>query len=186
MDLISTVILAIGLSMDAVAVSVSTSMAEKEMSAFHSFRMAFFFGIFQAVMPLLGWLAGLSFRSLIQGVDHWIAFVLLAIIGGKMIYESFHEDCDCEPRKAMTLTVLLGLAVATSIDALAAGISFALLKMSILIVVSIIGVITFTLSFIGTRIGKKVGCHFSSRVEIIGGLTLIGIGIKILIEHLVG
>ncbi len=184
MDLISTILLAIGLSMDAVAVSISTSLSVKEIKIHYALRMALFFGLFQAAMPLIGWLAGVGFRNLIQGVDHWIAVILLGIIGGRMIYGSFKIDCETTPKNPMNLYTLLGLSVATSIDALAAGVSFAVLEMNILTVIAIIGFTTFLLSFIGTRIGKRVGCHFGSRIELLGGIILVGIGVRILIQHL--
>jgi len=171
--------------MDAVAVSISTCIALKGIPFSDSLKMAGMFGLFQAVMPLIGWLAGLTFRKLIQGTDHWIAFVLLGVIGGKMIVESFRMKCESPKGNSLSLAVLLGLAVATSIDALAAGVSFALLKLNILTTITIIGSITFALSFTGTQIGQKVGCRFSSRVERLGGLILIVIGLKILIQHLV-
>ncbi|MCX6579798.1 MAG: manganese efflux pump MntP family protein [Candidatus Aminicenantes bacterium] len=184
MDLISVILLAVGLSMDAVAVSISTCLTFKEIKIRHALRMALFFGVFQAAMPLIGWLAGAAFRGLIQGFDHWIAITLLGIIGGRMIYGSFKIDCETTPRNPMNLSTLLGLSVATSIDALAAGVSFGVLKMNILTVIAIIGFTTFLLSFIGTRIGKRVGCHFSGRMELLGGIILVGIGVRILIQHL--
>ncbi len=185
MDLISLLILAVGLSMDAMAVSVSTGICVKEIAYRDSLKMAGFFGIFQAIMPLTGWTLGISFRKLIQGVDHWVAFGLLFLIGGKMIYESFKSNCETTPNNPLKFHVLLGLSIATSIDALAAGVSFAVLKLDIIKVILIIGFTTFSISFIGTRIGKRVGCHFSSRVELIGGIVLIGIGVRILIQHLI-
>lgn len=184
MDLISTIVLAGGLAMDALAVSISSSIALKEAKWIHALKFGLFFGLFQALMPLIGWLAGMSFRSLIKDIDHWIAFALLSLIGGKMIMESFKKDCDSPKTNPLSLYVLLGLSVATSIDALAAGVSFGLLKLNILIVISIIGAITFALSTIGARLGKRLGCHFGERVELLGGIILIGIGIKILLEHL--
>lgn len=188
MDLISTVVLAFGLAMDAFAVSICTSITLTEIKFRYALKIAFFFGMFQAIMPLIGWLAGISFRHLIGQIDHWIAFGLLSVIGGKMIVESFKiKKSQCEIRESdpLNLYLLLGLSIATSIDALAAGVSFGVLKLNILLVITIIGSITFVLSFLGTRIGKRLGCHFSSRVEMVGGIILIGIGIKILAEHLV-
>jgi putative Mn2+ efflux pump MntP len=184
MDLISTVVLACGLAMDAFAVSISSSITLKEIKWKHALKFGLFFGVFQAGMPLLGWLAGIGFRELIQGIDHWIAFGLLASIGGKMIWESF-KDCDTPGNNPLKLHVLLSLSVATSIDALAAGVSFAVLKLNIVLVITVIGAITFVLSTIGARIGYRLGCHFRERVELIGGIILVGIGIKIVIEHIV-
>ncbi|NIM11431.1 MAG: hypothetical protein GTO45_36820 [Candidatus Aminicenantes bacterium] len=188
MDLISMVVLAFGLAMDAFAVSICTSITLTEIKFKQALKVAFFFGMFQAIMPLVGWLAGIGFRRLIGQIDHWIAVGLLGVIGGKMIVESFKiKKSQCEIRESdpLNLYLLLGLSIATSIDALAAGVSFGVLKLDILLVITIIGSITFVLSFLGTRIGKRLGCHFSSRVEMLGGIILIGIGIKILAEHLV-
>ncbi|UCH95946.1 MAG: manganese efflux pump [Candidatus Aminicenantes bacterium] len=185
MDLISTVVLAVGLSMDAFAVSISSSFTLKEIKWKHALKFGLFFGVFQAIMPLFGWLAGIGFRDLIQEIDHWIAFGLLALIGGKMILGSFKKDCNPAENDPLKLHVLLGLSVATSIDALAAGVSFGLLKLNILTVVTIIGAVTFALSAIGARIGRRLGCRFGERVELVGGIILISIGIKIVIEHIV-
>jgi putative Mn2+ efflux pump MntP len=187
MDLISTVVLAFGLAMDAFAVSICTSITLTEIKFRYALKIALFFGLFQAIMPLIGWLAGISFRRLIGQIDHWIAFGLLGVIGGKMIVESFKikkNQCEIRGSDPLNLYLLLGLSIATSIDALAAGVSFGVLKLNIWLVITIIGSITFVLSFLGTRIGKRLGCHFSSRVEMVGGIILIGIGIKILAEHL--
>jgi putative Mn2+ efflux pump MntP len=188
MDLISTVVLAFGLAMDAFAVSICTSITLREIKFKQALKVAFFFGMFQAIMPLMGWLAGIGFRRLIGQIDHWIAVGLLGVIGGKMIVESFKiKKSQCEIRESdpLNLSLLLGLSIATSIDALAAGVSFGVLKLNIWLVITIIGSITFVLSFLGTRIGKRLGCQFSSKVEILGGIMLVGIGIKILAEHLV-
>lgn len=184
MDLVSTVVLACGLAMDALAVSICSSITIKEIKWKHALTFGLFFGVFQAGMPLVGWLVGISFRELIQGIDHWIALGLLGLIGGKMIWESF-KDCDTLGNNPLKLHVLLSLSVATSIDALAAGVSFGVLKLKILMVITVIGAVTFVLSTIGARIGYRLGCHFGDRVELIGGIILIGIGIKIVIEHLV-
>jgi len=185
MDFISMTILAFGLAMDALAVSISSSMTIKDIKWGQALKFGFFFGIFQAIMPLVGWLAGITFRGLIQEVDHWIAFGLLAAIGGKMIYESFKIDCNSRKSNPLNLLVLLGLSVATSIDALAAGVSFGLLELDILTVILIIGMVTFLLSTLGARIGWRLGCHFEERVEQVGGVILILIGIKIVIEHII-
>jgi manganese efflux pump family protein len=185
MDLTSTVILGFGLSMDALAVSICSSFALDEMKWKHALRFGLFFGVFQAGMPLIGWLAGIGFRGLMRDIDHWIAFGLLLVIGGKMIRESFNKDCHSSKANPLSLHVLLGLSVATSIDALAAGVSFGLLDLNIFTVIAIIGIITFTLSSLGARIGRQLGCHFGERVELAGGIILVGIGIKILIDHLV-
>jgi putative Mn2+ efflux pump MntP len=146
--------------------------------------MALFFGAFQAFMPLIGSLAGLSFKDYITDYDHWVAFVLLAAVGGKMIYESFKIKSIEENPDPSNVFVLLVLSIATSIDALAIGITLSLIISSIALAVTIIGLITFVLSYTGVLIGKKFGHFFENRIEALGGLVLIGIGVKILCEHL--
>lgn len=185
MNILTIVIIAVGLAMDAFAVSVAAGAAQKELKIAHALRMAFFFGAFQAVMPLIGWLAGLSFKDAIVAYDHWVAFGLLAAIGGKMIYESFKlKGAEEKATDVSSLMVVLVLAVATSIDALAVGITLTLITEHVAAAVITIGVITFILSYIGCWLGEKVGHLFENRIEIIGGIILIGIGIKILIQHL--
>jgi len=188
MDIISILLIAVGLSMDAFAVAIANGVAGKKMTAKidTAVIMGMFFGGFQILMPVVGWLAGIGLRHFISGIDHWIAFLLLVAIGGKMIYESFHSHDESKKTGASTLSfaMLFVLAIATSIDALAVGLSLSFLNVSIWLPVIIIGLITFTFSFIGVHIGKKVGHLFGNRVELIGGLILIGIGIRILIEHL--
>ncbi|MBI5625459.1 MAG: manganese efflux pump [Elusimicrobia bacterium] len=183
MDFLTVMAIALGLSMDAFAVSITSGLAIKELKIGHALRIAFVFGLFQAVMPVLGWLAGLSMKSFISGVDHWIAFGLLLFVGGKMIWEALRCSGE-EPCSPLDAGVLLMLAVATSIDALAVGITFSFLDVSIAMPVAIIGLVTFVMCFAGTLIGKKVG-HLSERkIEVAGGLILIAIGVKILVEHL--
>ena len=184
MDVISTIILACALSMDALAVSICSSLVLDEIKWKHALTFGFFFGVFQAGMPLIGWLAGVASRGLIRDIDHWIAFGLLLLIGGRMVVESFKKESRTKPNP-LSFHVLLGLAVATSIDALAAGVSFGILDLNIFTVITIIGTITFALSTLGARVGKRLGCHFGERVELLGGIILVGIGTKILIEHLV-
>jgi putative Mn2+ efflux pump MntP len=184
MDTITLLLIALGLSMDAFAVSISNGITIKHQRANHALRIGLFFGSFQALMPLIGWSAGLSFREFISGVDHWIAFGLLIFIGGKMIYESTRMDAREKESKPLSLSTLLILSVATSIDALAVGISFALLKISIITPIIVIGTVTFILSSLGVLVGNKAGHFFEKKIEVLGGLILIGIGAKILIEHL--
>lgn len=184
MDSITIVIIAFGLAMDAFAVSVTSGLTIKNLKINHAFTIAAFFGLFQAFMPLAGWLAGLTVRGLISEIDHWLAFGLLSFIGCKMIYESFKLDPNREKANPMNVYVLLILSVATSIDALAVGITFAFLNISILTPIIIIGMVTFVLSLIGVFIGERFGHFFEKKIEILGGIILIGIGIKILIEHL--
>ena len=184
MELLAIIAIAIGLSMDAFAVSVVTGAAYKELHVRHTLRMAGFFGGFQAFMPAVGYLAGLTVREYIEGFDHWIAFGILAAVGVKMIYESFKIK---EERKAMhpaNLAMLLALAVATSIDALAVGITLSLITHAIALAIVIIGVVTFGLSCAGVYIGKRFGHFFESGIEAIGGVVLIGLGVKILLQHL--
>ncbi len=184
MDTLTLLLIAFGLSMDAFAVSISNGMTIRQQRTNHAIRIGLFFGFFQALMPLLGWSAGLSLRDLISGVDHWIAFGLLSLIGCKMIYESMKMDGQKKEVPTLSLPMLLMLSIATSIDALAVGISFALLNISIVTPIIVIGTVTFILSFLGVLIGNKAGHFFERNIEVIGGLILIGIGIKILIEHL--
>ena len=182
---ISTILfIAIALSMDALAVSMSSGVAMRAMKIQHAFRMAIWFGAFQAIMPVIGWLIGKSFAELISHIDHWVAFGLLGLIGAKMIYESQKLPAEEKSIAQMKTHILFMLAVATSIDALAIGLSLSILHVPIVIPVIIIGGVTFVLSFIGVLIGKRIGHFFERKIEIIGGIILILIGIKILIEHL--
>jgi putative Mn2+ efflux pump MntP len=182
--LVSILLVAVGLSMDAFAVSVVTGSVYRELQVKHAFRMALFFGGFQAFMPMIGFLAGLGLKDYISHVDHWVAFGLLLFVGGKMVYEAFQIESAQKNRDPSNLLILLALAVATSIDALAVGITLSLLTSAICLAVTLIGAITFALSFAGVYIGKRFGHFFESRIEIAGGLILIGIGVKILIQHL--
>ena len=177
------ILIAIGLAMDAFAVSMAHGMAIRNRRVATGLVMAVSFGAFQAFMPVLGWLAGLSFIDLISGFDHWVAFGLLAFIGGKMIY-SARTDLKEEKEAKLTVPVLLILSVATSIDALAVGLSFSLLRVPITIPVIAIGVVAFLLSYAGFNFGNKLGKFFKCKVQVIGGIFLIAIGIKIVLEHL--
>ena len=175
-------LVAVGLSMDAFAVSVCKGLSVSKATLRHSLACGAYFGLFQALMPLLGWLLGVQFQSMITSVDHWIAFVLLTIIGVNMIRESRGEgedvDCSFAPR------AMLPLAVATSIDALAVGVTFAFLNVLIVPAVTFIGVTTFLLSAVGVRVGAVFGARFRSGAELAGGVILVLMGIKILLEHL--
>lgn len=183
MDFISMIFIGFGLSMDAFAVSVSCGFSIPEIKKHHAFRIASVFGLFQAVMPVIGWAIASRFRSILTAWDHWIAFGLLLLIGAHMLYES-HVGCPTKRPDPLQWRILLLLGVATSIDALAVGLSFAFLNSPIVIPVLIIGVITFGMALTGIKLGDKLGCHLSQKAEIIGALILIGIGLKILIEHL--
>jgi putative Mn2+ efflux pump MntP len=185
MDIISIVIIAVGLAMDAFAVSITSGITIKRLHINHALKIALFFGLFQAIMPIIGWLAGLSLRDYISAIDHWIAFGLLSFIGCKMIYESITVQSSKKEINPLNVYVLLVLSVATSIDALAVGVSFAFLKVSIVTPVIIIGTVTFMLSYLGVYIGDRIGHFFENKIEIAGGILLIGIGIKILVEGLV-
>jgi len=185
MDIMSIVIIAVGLAMDAFAVSITSGITIKRLHINHALKIALFFGLFQAFMPIIGWLAGLSLRDYISAIDHWIAFGLLSFIGCKMIYESITVQSSKKEINPLNVYVLLVLSIATSIDALAVGISFAFLKVSIVTPVIIIGTVTFLLSYLGVYIGDRIGHFFENKIEIAGGILLIGIGIKILVEGLV-
>lgn len=185
MNLSTIIVIAFALAMDAFAVAICSGAAIKNMRLHHAFRIAAFFGFFQALMPLFGWALGQTTAHLVRDFDHWIAFTILLIIGGKMLYEAFYPDRQrIERRDPLNIYVLIMLSIATSIDAAAVGISMACLDIDILEPILIIGVITFIVSLLGTYIGKKGNEYLEGKVEIIGGLALIGIGIKILIEHL--
>nr|WP_242541246.1 manganese efflux pump MntP family protein [Phormidium pseudopriestleyi] len=174
--------------MDAFAVAIGSGIALKKVKVQDAVLVATFFGGFQLFMPLIGWIAGLGIREAISSVDHWIAFLLLGFIGGKMIHESIYEEEGVEEGKAANprnLYILLGLAVATSIDALAVGLSISLLQNSIVELAIVIGIVTFVLSFAGVYIGNRVGNFCEKQVTILGGLILIGIGVKILLENLI-
>jgi len=184
MDIITITFVAFGLAMDAFAVSVSSGITIRHLKIDHALRIALFFGSFQALMPVIGWLAGLSLRDFISDIDHWIAFGLLSFIGCKMIYEAFGMEADQKEVNPLNVYVLLMLSVATSIDALAVGVSFAFLKISIATPVLVIGIVTFLLSYLGVFVGNRLGHFFEKQIEVLGGFVLIGIGVKILIEHL--
>jgi putative Mn2+ efflux pump MntP len=184
MDLITTILIALGLSMDAFAVSIASGTTIKSLHLKHAFLIAAFFGSFQAIMPFIGWLAGLKLKELISQIDHWIVFGLLILIGVKMIYESTRLEAHEKSRDPLHIGYLFILAIATSIDALAVGISFALLKISLVTPLLIIGSVTFLLSFSGVYIGNRIGHFFEHVMEAAGGVVLIGIGTKILIQHL--
>jgi putative Mn2+ efflux pump MntP len=185
MDILSIIAMALALSMDAMAVSISNGLMIKQLQFGHALRIAVFFGFFQAIMPILGWAAGYTFRELIRAFDHWIALGLLSVIGIKMIVESRRLGEEEEQKDCQHLPTLFLMAIATSIDALAVGISFAFLKVSIIGPVLIIGLVTFAVCLAGVYVGNRSGHFFEGKFELIGGLILIGIGIKIAIEHIV-
>lgn len=176
---------AIGLSMDAFAVSLCQGLKMKKLNYNHAVIIAAFFGGFQAAMPLLGWLLGRQFEHYITSFDHWIAFILLAFIGGNMLVEAL-RGCDCSSayNDQLDIKELIMLAVATSIDALAIGITLAFLQVLILPAITMIGATTFSLVFVGVVLGNRFGVKYKSKAEMAGGLVLIIIGVKILLEHL--
>lgn len=186
MGLFELFLIGIGLSMDAFAVAVCKGLCMVRVNKKQAVIIALFFGGFQFLMPVLGWLLGTQFESYIVSFDHWIAFVLLSFIGGKMIYEAVSEEESevCEVDKRLDLKELFLLAIATSIDALAVGITFAFLRVSILPAAGLIGVTTFALSILGVVIGNRFGSRYKKKAEICGGVILILIGVKILLEHL--
>lgn len=183
MSLLELFLLAVGLSMDAFAVSVCKGLSVRRGSMKQALTVGIWFGGFQALMPFLGYLLGITFSSLITNIDHWIAFVLLAFIGFNMIREA-RSDEENESNDRFDFKTMLPLAVATSIDALAVGVTFAFLRVNIVPAVSFIGCITFLLSAIGLKAGNIIGAKNRSRAEFAGGLVLILMGIKILLEHL--
>jgi manganese efflux pump family protein len=182
---LTIILLALALAMDAFAVSIASGIAIKDLRIKHSFIIASWFGIFQAIMPLLGWLSGIKLQRFISEIDHWIVFVLLLFIGCKMIYEAFKIEEVEKKTDPMDVAVLFSLSIATSIDAFAAGVSFALLDIGVAEPVIVIGIVTFIMSFIGVWIGDRGTHFFEKKMEIAAGVVLIGIGIKVLIGHLI-
>lgn len=180
MSILELFILAVGLSMDAFAVSVCKGLSLGKIKPKHMCIAGAWFGGFQALMPLIGYFLGSFFAEMIEKYDHWVAFVLLAIIGGNMIKESFDKDEKVD--SSMDVKSMLLLAIATSIDALAVGVTFAFLQVQIVPAVSFIGVITFIFSAVGVKIGSLFGTKYKSKAELFGGIVLVLIGIKILIE----
>lgn len=183
MDTFSIVLIAFALSMDSFAVSVANGLTIKKLNLKKILIIASALAFFQALMPLLGWLLGIGVNDYIKEFDHWIAFVLLSFIGGKMIYEGLTKN-ENEKETELKILTLFSQSIATSIDALAVGISFACLNLSITTPVAIIGVVTFGVALTGLYLGKFFGKKLGKSVEVIGGIVLIGIGLKILVEHL--
>lgn len=186
MGFLEIFLIGIGLSADAFSVAVCKGLNMRKLNLKHAYIIALFFGGFQAIMPLIGYLLGTNFASYIEQFDHWIAFVLLGFIGGKMAIEAIRDKDDDEEEKTDVLKIgeLTVMAIATSIDALAVGITFAFLKVNILLSVLLIGVTTFALSLGGVLLGNKFGAKYKSKAELAGGIILVLIGVKILLEHL--
>lgn len=186
MGFLELFIIAVGLSMDAFAVALCRGVKMQRPNISHALIIAIFFSVFQAGMPLIGWLLGKQFANLITAFDHWLAFGLLLLIGGKMIHESFKKDDRSKTTgNALNIRELFVLAIATSIDALAVGITFAFIQTDILTPITLIGIVTFCLSLLGVAIGYRFGTRYKSKAELAGGVVLILIGTKILLEHLV-
>ncbi len=184
MGTIEILLIAVSLAMDSFALSITCGIILRRIVFKDVLRIALYMGIFQAVMPVIGWVFGMGLRQYIQTYDHWIAFGLLALLGAKMIHEHFKEDDatnDFDPSRHF---VLLGFAVATSIDALVVGVNFAFLGVSIVWPVVVIGLVAFLFSFIGVHVGGRFGHRFDFKAELLAGLLLIALGLKILIEHL--
>ena len=183
MGLIELFLIAVGLSMDAFAVSVCKGLAMPKCTFKKAAIVGLWFGGFQALMPAIGYVLGAQFQEAIASIDHWIAFVLLALIGGNMIHEALDNDEE-EADASLNVKTMFLLAVATSIDALAIGITFAFLKVNIIPAVCFIGFVTFIISFAGVKIGNVFGARYKNKAEIVGGIILILLGLKILLEHL--
>ncbi|MBN1628002.1 MAG: manganese efflux pump [Deltaproteobacteria bacterium] len=184
MTLIAVFLIALALAMDAFAVSVASGIAIKKLRIGHAFTIALWFGIFQSIMPLIGWIGGVSLRDLLSSIDHWVIFGLLLFIGLKMIWEAFQIEPIEKGLNPLDVRVLFTLSLATSVDALATGVSFALLGIPVVMPVLIIGAVTFILSFAGVWIGDRSGDFFGKKMEIVAGIILIAIGVKVLISHL--
>lgn len=185
MSLPELFILALALSMDAFAVSICKGLSMPKLNKKHAVIVGLYFGFFQGFMPVIGYFLGFYFRGTIASIDHWIAFILLSVIGINMIKEAMTTcPCDDELNASVDVKTMLVLAIATSIDALAVGITFAFLQVQLLTAVSIIGITTFLLSIVGVKVGNVFGTKYKNKAEITGGIVLILIGVKILIEHL--
>ena len=184
MSFFEVFLIAISLAMDSFAISITAGLILKEFSSKHFIRIAFYMGLFQALMPIIGWMIGVSFKHYIVSFDHWIAFLLLLGLGGKMIYDDLKcegEEDSFDPQKRL---VVMGLAIATSIDALVVGVNFAFLDMSITMPIYLIGIVSFILSLLGVFIGCYLGTKVKVKFTLIGGIILIGLGVNILNEHL--
>ncbi len=183
MDTLTLLGISVALAMDAFAVALAAGLALSPLTSRHLFRLGFHFGLFQALMPVVGWLAGLTIQTYISAYDHWIAFVLLALVGGKMIREALDDDEDKQPNDPTRGWTLVMLSIATSIDALAVGLSLAMLRVDIWMPALVIGLVAGVFTVVGMLLGKRAGALWGKRVEIMGGIVLLLIGAKILLEH---
>lgn len=183
MGFVELFLIAVGLSMDAFAVSICKGLGMRKLDVRQAIVIALFFGVFQALMPVIGWVVGAQFAHFVTAYAHWIAFALLAFVGGKMLWDAFHEDAEDEDAPfRLDLKELFILAIATSIDALAVGVSFAFLEVDIVPSVTLIGVTTFVLSMAGVAIGNQFGSRWEKPATIVGGTVLVLIGVKVLLE----
>jgi len=184
MDFVSVLLIALGLAMDAFAVALGVGTTRQDIWFRPGFRLSFHFGLFQFMMPILGWLGGATIARFIASWDHWIAFMLLVYVGGKMVKESFRDGAahsGSDPTRRWTLVML---ALATSIDALAVGLSLAMIKVDILYPSLVIGIVAALMTALGLALGKRLGVQFGKRMELVGGLILIGIGLRVVLSHL--
>ncbi|MDH7514660.1 MAG: manganese efflux pump MntP family protein [Bacteroidota bacterium] len=184
MDFLTILLTAFALAMDAFAVALSAGAVLVRASARQTFRLSFHFGFFQFFMPIVGWAAGKEAVQFISSYDHWVAFAMLAVVGGKMVYESFERERPKAKGDMTRGTSLLILSLATSIDSLAVGLSFGLLRIPIILPSMLIGIVTAGMTFAGMRLGERFSRILGKRVELAGGIILIGIGVRILLEHL--
>lgn len=183
MGIFEILLIGIGLAMDAFAVSICKGLSMKKMNWKNAVIIALYFGVFQALMPLIGYFLGMTFESIVTTFDHWVAFALLTLIGGGMIKESFDDEDDKKNDKVDFKTMVV-LAIATSIDALAIGITFAFFDVNIVLAISIIGIITVIISVLGVKIGNRFGDKYQNKAQLMGGIILVLLGFKILLEHL--
>jgi manganese efflux pump family protein len=186
MSFVEVLFIAVGLAMDAFAVALGVGTMQLDGGHRPAFRLSFHFGLFQFLMPILGWLAGTSVAGWVSAFDHWIAFGLLAFVGGRMIQSGMDPDGECfetDPTRGRTLVML---SVATSIDAFAIGLGLAMLQVNVIYPSSVIGVVAAALTLVGLRLGSRLGACFGKRMEVVGGLILIGIGLRVVITHLLG
>ena len=183
MGLLEVSFIGLGLAMDAFAVSICKGLSMRKINWKKAFIIGTYFGFFQAIMPVIGYYLGYAFTNIVTSIDHWIAFFLLGAIGGNMIKESFDDEIEKRNDRVDFKTMII-LAIATSIDALAVGITFAFLEVNLFIAILFIGIITFIMSLLGVKIGNQFGDKFQNKAELFGGIVLILIGLKVLIEHL--
>lgn len=184
MELLTIFLIAISLSFDTFAVSVSSGLILRKIDFKNATKIAITLAVFQAAMPVIGWLAGSGIKNYAENLDHWIAFIILGLLGGKMIFESFSTDPEDRSFNPLDIKVMIGMAIATSIDALIVGFSFALLNYKIMVSIGIIGAVTYIVAMLGMLFGKKIGARMGRRMEMLGGIMLILIGLKILLEHI--